>query len=199
LSLERIVIARHGESDYSARGLLNGDSRVPVGLTDAGRDQARALGVALEADELDVCVTSAFPRVRETAELAVGGRGLPTVVAPELGDPGYGVFEGRPLEEYRAWASSAPASEPAPGGGESRVEIITRYLAGFRALAARPERVALVVAHSLPIAYLLAAVEGSPPRPRVELAAYATPYRFERPRLERAIEAFEAWLRAPDW
>jgi probable phosphoglycerate mutase len=146
-----------------------------------------------------VCVTSAFPRARETAELAVGARGLPMVVVSELGDPGYGVFEGRPLEEYRAWASSAPASEPAPGGGESRVEIVARYLAGFRAVADLPERVALVVAHSLPIAFLLAAAEGSPPRPRAELAPYATPYRFERPRLERSLETLEAWLRAPDW
>jgi broad specificity phosphatase PhoE len=193
------VFARHGESDYSARSLMNGDPAVPVGLTARGREQARALGRELAGTELDLCVTSAFPRALLTADEAVGERGLELLELPELGDPRYGIFEGRPLDEYRAWAATAPSSEPAPGGGESRLELIARYTGALGVIAGRPERSLLVVAHSLPIALLLTTAGGAPPRPRAQLVPYATPYRFGHAELEHAITVVETWLDAPDW
>ena len=41
--MRRAFFARHGESEYSVRGLLNGDVAVSVGLTPAGVEQARRL------------------------------------------------------------------------------------------------------------------------------------------------------------
>jgi probable phosphoglycerate mutase len=197
--VERAVFARHGESEYSARSLMNGDPGVRVGLTALGREQARALGRELARTRLDLCVTSEFERTILTADEAVGGRGLSRLELPELGDPDYGMYEGRTLDEYRAWAASVPSSEQAPGGGESRLGLIARYAFALRVIAERPERSLLVVAHSLPIALLLAAAEGSPPRPRAQLIPYATPYRVERAELEGALGVVEAWLDAPDW
>src|ERR1041385_6375578 len=93
-SLERAILARHGESEYSARGLLNGDVAVHVGLTERGRHEARRLGEALREEPLDLCVTSEFRRVRETVDIALAGRDVPRVVDPRLNDPLYGRFEG---------------------------------------------------------------------------------------------------------
>ena len=82
LPVKRAFFARHGESEYSARDLLNGDAAVAVGLTDAGRRagaQARpgaARGAArpLHHDRSSrACVM--------TADLALGGRDVPRLVA----------------------------------------------------------------------------------------------------------------------
>ena len=39
--MDELILVRHAESEYSVRGLLNGDPRVAVALTDEGREQAR--------------------------------------------------------------------------------------------------------------------------------------------------------------
>jgi broad specificity phosphatase PhoE len=197
--LERAVLARHGESDYSVRALLNGDPAVACGLTPEGRVQGRRLGLELAGLQLDLCVTSEFERTRATAEEALEGRAIPRLVVAELNDPRYGSFEGRPLEEYRAWAAAASSSQAPPGGGESRFAIVERYARAFAILRARPEESILVVAHSLPIAFALAASAGTPPRPLASMVAYATPQRFDRASLERVSEVLEGWLAAPDW
>jgi 2,3-bisphosphoglycerate-dependent phosphoglycerate mutase len=196
--VETVIFARHGESEFSARGLVNGDPKVEVALTPAGERQARALGEQLAGVDLDLCVTSAFPRVRETADLALAGRDVPRVVLEELGDPNYGSYDGGELDTYRAWSRSHSSSDR-PDGGETRIEIVSRYTRAFRTLLARAERSILVVTHSLSIAYALDAREGKPPGPVVRLAEYATPYPFTRDELARATELLEDWCASPTW
>lgn len=195
--MERLILARHGESEYSVRGLVNGDAAVAVGLTVLGVEQARELGRELADDEIDLCVTSALARTRETAELALAGRDVPIKSWPELNDPRAGSFEGLHLDEYREWAWNRGSLEEAPGGGESRLESVQRYARGFRRLLERPEVAILVVAHGLPIAYVLS---GEPPAARMDVPVeYAHPYRLDAAELERALAVLEAWRDAPTW
>jgi broad specificity phosphatase PhoE len=194
-----IILARHGESEYSVLGLMNGDVTLPVGLTETGVRQARALGDALAGEAVDLCVTSEFRRARETADLALAGRDVPRLVLGELNDPLYGPYEGAHIDAFRDWAAAAGATAAPEPGGESRVAIAGRYAAAFRALAERPERGILVVCHSLPVAYALAGREGRPPEPREPLVPYATPYRFTRAELARAAAVLEAWVASPTW
>jgi broad specificity phosphatase PhoE len=63
----------------------------------------------------------------------------------------------------------------------------------------RPEKTILVVAHGLPIRYVLLAIEGTEPRPVVETVDYATPYRLTRTDLEHAVERLELWVMDPIW
>ena len=198
--MERLILARHGESDYSAQGLVNGDASVPVGLTEAGEEQARALGRALAGEPLDLCITSALERTRATAALALLGRDVSTDSCGELNDPRAGRFEGLPLAEYRAWAWTAGSHEEAPGGGESRLEAVLRYVRAYRSLLERPEADVLAVAHALPIAYVLEALEGRPPAPRMDRpVAYAHPYRLGSADLRRALALIGDWCAAPSW
>jgi broad specificity phosphatase PhoE len=198
--VERLILARHGESDYSARGLVNGDPSVLVGLTDVGEEQARALGRALAGEPLDLCITSVLQRTRATAALALLGRDVPVEAWAELNDPRAGHFEGLQLDEYRVWAWAIGSQEAGPGGGESRLEAVSRYGRAFRALLARPEATVLAVGHALPIAYVLSALEGRPPAPRIDRpVAYAHPYRLAAADLRRALGVIEAWREAPSW
>ena len=197
--MEGAILVRHGESEFSARRLVNGELGVACRLTERGVEQARKLERELAREPIDVCVISEFERTRETAELALGGRAVPTIVVPELNDPRYGHFEGGPLEAYLEWAHAHGSAVQSPGGGESRLEIGRRYAAGFRKLLERRERNVLAVIHSLPIAYALMAVSGRDPAPRVDLVEYATPYRLTYDDVERVVARLEAWCGAPTW
>jgi broad specificity phosphatase PhoE len=198
--VERLVLARHAESEYSARGLCNGDASVAVGLTERGLEEARRLGEELENDPFQLCVVSEFGRTRETAELVLAGRDVPVVVVPELNDPRVGRFEGLSLDEYREWAWACGSDEATPGGGESRHELVSRYVRGFRTVVERVEVEVLAVLHALPIAYVVAAVEGRAPAARMDFPIpHARAFRLTREELERALAVLEEWCAAPTW
>jgi len=197
--LKRAILVRHGESEYSVRGALNGDPSVPCGLTPRGREQARRLAAALATQPFDLAVTSEFPRVLETADELLRGRDVPRLVLAELDDPRYGDYEGAQLEAYRAWARGESSSGVPGEGGESRLAIVERYVQAYRTILALPGETILVVAHSLPIAYALAARDGVEPRAQVPLAELATPYPFTRQELEEAVGLLASWTAAPSW
>jgi len=194
--VRRLLVARHGESEYSLKQLVNGDPGVSCPLTDAGRKQARALGAALAGEAIDLCAVTEFERVRETAQLALAGRDVPYLVVPELNDPRYGDFEGGPLAAYREWVWERGPLE-APPGGEHRGDLASRYARGFRTVLDRPEETILLVAHSLPIAYVRDAAQGCPPRSRTDQVGYAEVLELDRTGLERAIHVLETWAEAP--
>ena len=194
--MKQLLLARHGESEYSAKQLVNGDPGVSCPLTENGREQARALGRVLAEEQIDLCAVTEFERVRETAQLALAGRDTPFIVVPELNDPRYGEFEGGSLAVYLEWIVGRGPLD-APPGGEHRGDIVSRYAAGFRRLLDRPEETVLLVAHSLPIAYLRNAAAGKPPSSKMAQVDYATVLRFEREDLERALGVLEAWIASP--
>ena len=194
--MKQLLLARHGESEYSAKQLVNGDPGVSCPLTETGREQARTLGRILALEQIDLCAVTEFERVRETAELALAGRDVPFIVVPELNDPRYGEFEGGSLAVYLEWiVDRGPLV--APPGGEHRGDIVSRYAAGIRRLFDRPEETVLLVAHSLPIAYLRNAAAGKPPSSKMAQVDYATVLRIEREDLERALAVLEAWIASP--
>ncbi len=197
--MESLILARHGESVFSASLALNGDPAVPGPLTATGEEQARGLGHALCEEEIDLCVTSEFQRTRETAELALAGRTVPVLIVPELNDHPAGRYEGRPLAEYLEWAHAAPAADLVPGAGESRIDVAGRFARGFRAVLERPEQTILAVLHSLPIVYLLGAAEGRAPAAELPLLSYAEPSRLSAVEVRSAIDRLESWTAAPTW
>jgi broad specificity phosphatase PhoE len=197
--VEAVILARHGESELSVIGRTNGDPSTACALTEAGREQARRLGRLLAGDELSLCVVSEFQRAQETANLALEGRDAPRLVLPQLNDIRFGDFEGRALTEYRAWAHSHGPEEPAPGGGDSRAETVRRYIVAYRTILARPEQTILVVAHGLPVRYVLDALEDRTPAAAVEQVPYAEPFRLTADELAGAVDLLDAWAALPVW
>jgi probable phosphoglycerate mutase len=196
--MDEVILSRHAESEYSVRGAVNGDPAVAVALTEAGRAQARALGELLRDEPLDLCVTSEFQRVRETADLALEGRDVPRLVLAELNDIGFGGYEGRTLDEYRVWAGAALPGD-VENGAESRAAAARRYARALRTVLERPESLILVVTHSLPIRYVLNAVAGVSPTPILDLVPYAGADRLGAAELEAAVARLEEWCAAPAW
>jgi 2,3-bisphosphoglycerate-dependent phosphoglycerate mutase len=197
--VERLILVRHAESEYSAKGLLSGDPRIAVGLTETGREQARRLGVELADEELGLCVTSEFARTIETAEIAFAGRRVPRLVVPELNDHPAGRYEGGPIAAYLEWAHTSAPADLIPGTSESRAAVLARFVRGYALLLDRPEATVVAILHSLPIMYLLEAAAGSDPVARLGMLPYAQPRELSRADAEAAVARLERWLQRPVW
>jgi broad specificity phosphatase PhoE len=197
--MERALLVRHGESVFSARGLATGRVDVLCPLSERGAAQARALAEEIAGEDIDLCVTSELERTHETADIALAGRPVRRLVFPELNDPLYGRYESGPLDAYLEWALATDSATPPPGGGERRQALVARYAAGFRRTVERPERAVLVVTHSLPIAYVLMALAGRDPAPRVPFIEYAKIHILSAHELVRAAVRLERWCAAPSW
>jgi broad specificity phosphatase PhoE len=182
--VRQLIVARHGDSEYSARGLLNGDPRRRCPLTATGREQARRLGKLL----------SEFERTKETADIALVGREIPRLVVPELNDHPAGAYEGRGIAEYLEWAHGASSTELIPGTAETRADVADRFARGYRLLLERPEQAIVAILHSLPISYLL-----SGPRRILPLLGYAEPAFVSAADARAAVERLERWAASPTW
>jgi broad specificity phosphatase PhoE len=186
------VIARHAESSLNLERRVNGDPAVEVALTEQGRQEARQLGIQVANVELELCVHTRFGRTRDTAAIAVAGRGVPMVVEPLFDDIDVGALEGLSIDDYRAWKREHRRADAFPGG-ESLDDAARRYGVGFRRLLEREERCILVVCHEIALRYALNAAGGSDELdgPVHELRN-ATPYLFDEPALRRAADHIEA-------
>jgi probable phosphoglycerate mutase len=154
------MLARHGESLLNVEGVVNADPARDRGLSPRGEDEARELGRQIAALEIEVVVTSRFPRAEQTAAIALASRDVPHLVVSDLDDVRVGDLEGRTIPEYRAWKRGRPRSEAFPGG-ESLDAAAARYAAAYRSLLDRPEQSILVVCHEIPVRYAVNAAAGS--------------------------------------
>ena len=187
-----VFLARHAESTLNLERRVNGDPSVAVPLTDKGRDEARLLGAQLANVELDLCLHTRFPRTKETAELAVAGRGVPVEVEPRLDDINIGDLDGSPIEQYREVKREVGRKRPFPGG-ESLDDAARRYAAAYRDLLERNVRRVLVVCHEIPVRYALNAAAGSDALdgPPFHDLPNAIPFAFDGEALGRAAERIE--------
>ena len=185
------LIARHGQSTLNVEQRVNGDPSVPVDLTEAGRVNARGLGQQVANIPIALCVHTRFLRTRETAELALAGRGVPFEVEPLLDDIDVGELEGKTIYDYRSWKHEHTRADAFPGG-ESLFDAARRYAAGFRKLLDRGPNVVLVGCHEIPVRYVLNAASGSDDldQPMHDIRN-ATPYVFDDLSLRRAAERIE--------
>lgn len=148
-----LVLIRHGQTAWSLEGRHTGVTDVP--LTDAGRDQARALGGALGSARFALVLVSPRRRARETAELAgLAGRAddEDVVVDDRLVEWDYGGYEGRTSAEIsaalgRPWTLFGDGTVPGDTPGETAHDVAARaraVLTRVRPVLEAGEDVALV-------------------------------------------------------
>ena len=146
-----IYLARHGETDDNARGVVQGWIDTP--LNDRGRAQARMLADRVARLGIAAIWTSHLSRAAETARIVGDALGIEPRVDERLAESRRGTWEGRALVEIEQsepglWSSwkRGGASFRFPGGGESLAEHQQRVLAVLEAVRAG-DQPALVVAH----------------------------------------------------
>jgi broad specificity phosphatase PhoE len=192
--MQTLVLVRHAHASSNAAGQVSG-CPPGGGLTQRGRAQARAARRSVASLGAEVGVASAFARAQETLRLLAPW--VPQLVVPELGEIGFGAFEGQPLDAYRGWAWTAGPAEACPGGGESRAGAAARLARGLALLRERPERTILAVSHSMPIRYVLDAAEGRAPGRRLAAVGHVEPIALGARAVRLAGETLAAWAREP--
>jgi len=131
------VLIRHGETTANRDQIIAG--RLEVELTEAGRDQARALAQLVWPQPLAL-FTSPMRRARETAALAFPAQ--PATSHPGLKERDWGIYEGRPLPDL-------PPRNATPEGGEGWQEMIQRVHAALTAcLIEARSNLPVVICHS---------------------------------------------------
>jgi broad specificity phosphatase PhoE len=132
VTLPKVVLARHGETEWSASGKHT--SVTDVALLESGRRDAARLGERLAGREFALVLTSPRARARDTCELA--GFGAAAEVDDDLVEFDYGEYEGRTTPEIReevpgwsVWRDGAPGGETVEQVGVRADRVIERALA----------------------------------------------------------------------
>lgn len=187
--LRLIVIARHGHSTLNELGRVNGDPSVPVLLTEQGLHESRLLGLQLANVPIDLCLHTEFGRTRQTAEVALEGRGVPLREEPLLNDIDVGELDGSSLEAYREFKRAHTRDDPFPRG-ESLNDAARRYADAYERILADPARSILIVCHEIPLRYALNGARGSDQLDGpVRQLGNAQPFLFTEAALARAVQS----------
>lgn len=132
---------RHGETDWNAQGLSQGNVDIPLNLT--GIAQARAAGPLLRNRGITTIMSSPLSRARVTAEIVGEALGLPVTLDTDLREVSWGVQEGKQMS---AWFTDWFAGTFTPEGAESFPTLRRRAVSAVNRAVGSPP-VVLVVAH----------------------------------------------------
>ena len=175
--MTRILLARHGETDWNRDGRWQGLTDKP--LNAAGRRQARSLAEHLAGQGVDALYSSDLARARQTAEAVELATGLEAMVDLDLREVDVGDWAGcnraeakaRDPEWYQEWLAGAVTGYR---GGETYLQLHERSVRAFqRVLAAQDGHTAVVVCHGGNIRAIVSDVVGLGPDQRWRVASVA--------------------------
>ncbi len=136
----RLVLVRHGETDWNRRGIAQGQADVPLNAT--GREQARAVAERLADRGLDALYSSDLARAHETAAVIAAACDLEHRTEPDLREIDVGEWSGLTPAQIRegypdVMDALARGEDPPRGGGETLAELRERAVRAARRIAAR--------------------------------------------------------------
>ncbi|MFM8526304.1 MAG: histidine phosphatase family protein [Cyanobacteriota bacterium] len=166
----RILLVRHGETDWNRQGRFQGQIDIP--LNSNGWSQARAAGSFLADTRIDRAYSSSMARPRQTAEAILASHpGVPLTTLKGLVEIGHGLWEGCLESEIaEGWPQlladwkRAPETVQMPEG-ETIQQVWDRAMDTWHRIVASlaPGETALVVAHDAVNKAILCALLGLTP------------------------------------
>jgi len=146
--MTRIILVRHGQTEWNRVERFRGRADVP--LNETGLAQAKATGQRVASDaslseewQLVAIYSSPLSRAVKTAEAIAQHFNLPVQVHPGIADIDYGQWQGLTPDEVKArWPEihhawyNAPHTARIPGG-ETLQDLRARGMAAVNELAAR--------------------------------------------------------------
>lgn len=118
----KICLIRHGETDWNANGIIQGQTNTD--LNENGRNQAAACANYLSKENWDHIITSPLSRAKNTAIILANMIGLDVQVMDEFVEKHYGEAVGSPLTNQTSFVEA----------GERSILFKKRVLAGFTRL-----------------------------------------------------------------
>lgn len=163
--MTRLILIRHGETDWNVEGRYQGQADPP--LNAQGLDQAHLLAEALADVELQVLYSSTLGRARQTAQVLTETLGLTLHLEPRLMEIHQGDWQGRLRADigarypdlFRRWETEP--WDVTPPGGEHLRQVQARVYAAVDDIVARHQggRIGLVT-HRIPIALIKVRYQG---------------------------------------
>lgn len=146
MTMGRILLVRHGQSEWNAEGRWQGQADIP--LSDLGRRQARAAASSLGT--FDVVASSTLARAGETAHIVTSELGIgPIIAVPELIERSAGEWSGLTRADIeRDWPGYLEADRRPPNY-ENDDDLWPRLVAGLTIVSdlLEPQDEAIVFAH----------------------------------------------------
>jgi broad specificity phosphatase PhoE len=150
----RLLLARHGETDWNTQGRWQGQEDVP--LNSKGKEQALKLAARLKGESLAAVYSSALRRAIETAQEVALHHRINVCRDARLNEINLGSWEGLPYKEIAArypdllaaWNSDPQSVRPP--GGESIAELEQRVLDATQEIAlAFPGETVCLIGHKM--------------------------------------------------
>ena len=169
MTLSRLVLVRHGETEYNAVGRMQG--QLDSELTEVGMEQIRAAAPVLAAYGPAYIVSSDLTRAARTAEEVGQVSGMPVKLDPRLRETHLGEWQGLTLPDVEAgWPGAWDVwrGDPtwSPPDGESRVDVAARAVPLIDELVEQfdegPAETVMLFAHGGLIGSLSCALMGLP-------------------------------------
>ncbi len=145
-----LYLVRHGESEWNAAGLVQGQSATAGGLTARGATQARRAAAALAGTHAEVVVTSDLERAVATAAPIAAALRVELELEPRLRERAFGRLEGQPaVRAASAGVRGGVVVDPdvRPAGGESLRDLCGRAAEVIDELRRRAPCGAVLVTH----------------------------------------------------
>ncbi|HET7761781.1 MAG TPA: bifunctional RNase H/acid phosphatase [Phycicoccus sp.] len=166
----RVVLVRHGVTDFTAEGRLDGRGGPDPSLNATGRQQAVAAGRAVAAlvqGHPTRVLTSSLARAVETGAAVAAALGVQPERDEDWDEQCFGVWDGRSVQdllETELDAFGRLRDDPtfrAPGGGESHEDLVARVVPAWERVV-EGGGTSVVVCHRKPILVVLAHLLGLP-------------------------------------
>jgi broad specificity phosphatase PhoE len=147
----QLTLLRHGVTTWNDQRLIQGHSDLAQ-LTSVGREQVRAVLPSLSQRGLDYIVVSDLTRALESAQIVAEALNLDLISDARLRERGFGVYEGRPLDDLDARLSGLDQGrivdvDARPPHGESLREMRSRLVEFLVDLRRTSRSRPLVVTH----------------------------------------------------
>jgi len=138
--MTRVLVVRHGETDWNLHGRMQGWAPVPLNGT--GREQADAVGRYLAREyDVDRVVSSDLHRTRETTERVTAHVDAPVAYDRAWRERHIGVYQGLEYEdvverfpEFAIGETGFEAADRVPESGESLLDVRERVVEAWGVL-----------------------------------------------------------------
>lgn len=163
--MTRLILIRHGETEWNVIGRYQGQADPP--LNEQGVAQSYELAEQLAGTGLDILYASPLKRAAQTAQIVVEKLSIPLFMEPRFMEIHQGDWQTRLRAEinqlypdlFRRWESEP--WEVSPPNGESLQQVQDRVIVALKEVIDKyPHRCVGIVTHRIPIALIKVHYQG---------------------------------------
>ena len=170
MHVKKLLLVRHGETDWNAEGRIQGMLDVPLNALGAKQAELAAAELARTIDLAEL-VSSDLVRTRETTKPINDATGFEPRFDARIRERHFGVWQGKTYEEWRVLDAEGMARYNAgdpdygPEGGETATQFLARCVSAVSELVSiGNERTLILVTHGGVVSSMVRHAQGLNPQ-----------------------------------